>query len=114
VGKTIKKNVEDHLNQELSGIEAIRWAMIENHTTKPKKDNIPGGLGLKIIKEFVKLNKGKVQIVSSDGYYEFKKGREKYETLVNAFPGTLVNLEFNLDDQSFYYLEEEEIEDIIF
>lgn len=114
VGKTIKKNVSDHLQQETDGIDAIRWAMVENHTTKPKKDNIPGGLGLKIIKEFVKLNKGKVQIVSSDGYYEFKKGREKYESLVNPFPGTLVNLEFNLDDQSFYYLEEEEIEDIIF
>jgi len=62
VGKTIKKNVNNFLQKELSGIDAIEWALAENNTTKPKEKNIPGGLGLKIICEFARLNNGKVHI----------------------------------------------------
>jgi hypothetical protein len=114
VGKTIKKNVNDFLFDNLSGIEAIQWALQESNTTKPKVKNIPGGLGLKIICEFAKLNNGKVHIISSDGFWEFNRGVARSYTLDYLFPGTLVNLEFNLDDSSFYYLNNESPEEIIF
>jgi hypothetical protein len=114
IGRTIKGNVSTYLRKEISGIEAIEWALQENNTTKPKEKNIPGGLGLKIICDFTRLNNGKVQIVSSDGCWQLSHGKEQSLKLNNSFPGTLVNLEFNLDDQSFYYLTEEKPEDIIF
>lgn len=103
-----------HLITELSGIDAIKWALQENNTTKPKSENIPGGLGLKIICDFARLNKGKVQIISSDGCWQLSHEKEEFLVLDYPFPGTLVNLEFNLDDQSFYYLENETPEEIIF
>ena len=114
VGRTIKKNVCDYLKADMPGIQAILWAIKENNTTKPKENNIPGGLGLKIICDFARLNNGKVQIVSSDGCWQLIKGREMYDALDFPFPGTLVNLEFNLNDESFYYLQSEKPEDIIF
>lgn len=114
VGRTIRKNVQEYLNIEISGIDAIKWAMHANNTTKPKEKNIPGGLGLKIIKDFAKMNRGKIQIASGNGYYQLEKGSEKFLELPHDFPGTLVNLEFNLDDKSFYYLKREKPEDIIF
>lgn len=114
MGKTIKNNVNEYLNSELSGIDTILWALKDNNTTKPKERNIPGGLGLKLIYEFASMNKGKVQIVSSDGCWQLSRNKEEKLTLEYPFPGTIVNLEFNLDDKSFYYLKEEKQEDIIF
>ncbi|HOZ30013.1 MAG TPA: hypothetical protein PLL66_03770 [Bacteroidales bacterium] len=114
IGKSIKKNVNDFLNSDLTGVDAILWALADNNTTKPKAKNIPGGLGLKIICEFARLNKGKVQIVSNNGYWQQTVSGESSKSLFHAFPGTLVNLEFNLDDKSFYYLKDEPIEEIIF
>ncbi len=114
IGRTIPKNVNDFLKTDASGIDTIHWALLENNTTKPKEKNIPGGLGLKIIKDFARLNRGKIQIASGNGYYQLEKGREKFISLTHPFPGTLVNLEFNLNDQSFYYLLREKPEDIIF
>lgn len=114
VGRTIRNNVRDFLSNDISGIDAIEWALLEKNTTKSKARNIPGGLGFDIIRNFARMNNGKVQIVSSDGCWQLNRGKEKSYTLDYAFPGTLVNLEFNLDDQSFYYLKEEKPEAIIF
>lgn len=114
IGKTIKRNVNMFLEKDYSGIDAILWALKDNNTTKPKEKKIPGGLGLKIITDFTRLNQGKIQIVSSDGYWELNKGIEKSYTLDYIFPGTIVNLEFNLNDASFYYLDNETPTEIIF
>lgn len=112
MGKTIKANVNEFLNKNLTGAETIEWAMEYGHTTKT--GNISGGLGLDIIQEFIKLNKGKIQIISSEGYWEFQKGDTKKLLFDNFFPGTIANLEFNLDDQSVYQLKEEISLDDIF
>lgn len=114
VGRTIKSNVGGYLEKNISGVDAIRWAVQESNTTKLKERNIPGGLGLKIICDFARLNHGKIQIVSSDGYWRLSNGKEYSRSIEYPFPGTLVNLEFNLDDHSFYYLKNEPHEDIIF
>ena len=108
LGNTIRKNVNDFLHTNLDGEASIKWAVTENNTTKPKEDNIPGGIGLKIIIEFVQMNKGKLQIVSSNGFWEFNKGMTQSLLMKNEFPGTVVNIEFNLDDASFYYLKDED------
>jgi len=114
LGRTIKVNVNEFLRTSMSGKESIEWAIEANNSTKPKHNKIPGGLGLKLILDFVRLNKGKIQIVSSGGYWEMNKGKINAAEFDNEFPGTLVNIEFNLDDRNFYYLKDEKVEDIIF
>lgn len=111
MGQTIKANVNEHLHTNFSGSEAIEWALAYGNTTKT--GNIPGGLGLDIIFEFIKLNKGKIQIVSSDGYWEYRNGETESKLFDKPFPGTIVNIEFNLDDKDSYRLTEEvSLEDI--
>ncbi len=105
LGKTIKKNVNSFLNNSMNGADCIEWAMEENNTTKT--GNISGGLGLAYIFDFIKVNKGKIQIVSSDGYWEFRKGKVRKEPLDFKFPGTIANLEFNFSDTNSYMLKNE-------
>ncbi len=112
MGKTIKTNVNEYLNKKLTGSETILWALKNGHTTKT--GNISGGLGLDIIFEFIKLNNGKIQIISSDGYWEFRRGEIQTMLFKNYFPGTIANIEFNLDDSSIYQLKEEISLDDIF
>lgn len=107
-GITIKENVCNFLAESLSGSETIQWAIVRGNSTKQEV----GGLGLGIIFEFIKLNKGKIHIVSADGYYEFSNGQETTKTLSNPFEGTLVNLTFDLTDKHHYYLEEESLDNI--
>jgi signal transduction histidine kinase len=105
-GISIRKNVRDFLGaKSLSGKEAIKWAMQYGNTTKI---GTSGGLGLDIIFEFVKLNKGKIQIISSNGYWEYNNEVITSESFENSFVGTIANIKFNLDDSSYYYLKEEE------
>ena len=106
VGRTIQKNVNDFFEGRsfFSASEAIEWAIQYGHTTKTDQT---GGLGLDLLKEFVKLNKGRIQIVSATGYWEFIEGRTSISKIDYSFPGTIVTIEFNFDDTAFYMLKEE-------
>ncbi|RMD96483.1 MAG: ATP-binding protein [Calditrichaeota bacterium] len=105
LGATIKKNVCAYLNKDLTGEEAIKWAVTEKHTTKTGP--IPGGLGLKLIREFIAVNKGRMQIVSADGFWEQRETQINSATFQQEFPGTIVNLEFNIDKNYSYGLSSE-------
>lgn len=107
LGKTIRKNVNEYFNSgnKLGGKDCIKWAVEEGHTTK--KGNIPGGLGLSLIREFLRLNKGGIQIISSNGYWEEKNGSIFEKDILNRFLGTIVTLEFNLNDNKSYVMTSE-------
>ena len=105
-GINIKENVSRYLNREIGGMEAIDWAMQKGNTTK--SGSIPGGLGLDIIFQFIKLNDGKIQIISSDGFWEYKKQHINKQKLAHSFEGTMANLEFNLNDKCHYYMADEQ------
>lgn len=99
-------NINENMNLHLSPKDAIVWAMKENQTTK-KGGTVPGGLGLKLIKDFIEKNNGKMQIVTYNGYWEFSKKRTTLNTFSSNFPGTVVNIEINTADSSYYCLESE-------
>lgn len=103
LGHSIRKNVRDYLKvAELSGADAIRWAVEYGNTTRV--GNIPGGLGYSLIRDFIRLNLGKVQVVSADGYWEERNGLEQVRAFPHTFAGTLVNMEFNINDSRTYSL----------
>jgi len=104
VGVGFKNKVNERFKSNLSAVQAISWAIMERSTTKR---DITGGIGLAILKEFVVKNKGKMQIVSDDGFYEYGPGGENTHTFNAPFPGTIVNLQFRTDDNASYILKEE-------
>jgi signal transduction histidine kinase len=92
-------------NKMISSVDAIKWALKEGNTSK--RGSEPGGFGLKLLQEFIELNKGKVQVVSRQGYYEFDGLNAKFEKMNCDLQGTTVNLEINTDDKKAYKLKSE-------
>ncbi|NQU64739.1 MAG: sensor histidine kinase [SAR324 cluster bacterium] len=105
-GVGIRDNVRKYTRKpKLNSCKAIEWAMTEGNTTKT--GNQPGGLGLKLIKDFIQMNGGKIQVVSRFGYYEFSANGEFIQKMNNDFPGTCINIEINTEDTSSYCLKSE-------
>ncbi|MCD9853792.1 hypothetical protein LUD75_03705 [Epilithonimonas sp. JDS] len=91
--------------------DCIDWAMVSGNTTKT--GNISGGLGLGLIFDFINLSKGNMQVISSNGYWELREGKKFMTDLNFSFIGTIVNLEFDLQNpDTFYYFKDEIFEDI--
>ncbi len=102
-GVGFKEKVNHKFNSNLSAEQAIKWAVQDRNTTK----DITGGIGLAMLKEFTEYNKGKIQIVSSDGYYQYSKSLEFTDSFQGAFPGTIINIQFKTNDNSSYILKKE-------
>ncbi len=105
-GVGILENVRNYTTKRpLDSCKASEWAMTEGNTPTP--DNQPGGLGLKLIKDFIQMNGGKFQIVSRYGYYEFSANNLFVQKMENDFPGSCINIEINTKDTSSYCLKSE-------
>lgn len=105
LGMGIRENLSRRRKIDLDALAAIKWALTGTNTTKT--DAIPGGLGLKLLRDFIELNRGRIQIVSDAGYWEFAAGKAHGRALPHPFPGTVVNVEINTADQNSYRLSTE-------
>lgn len=109
-GHTIPFKVNDFLTkrgwQPMTPCQAIRWALMDGNTTK----DIPGGLGLAALIDFLRLNQGAMQIVSGHGMVEYRNDQLKDYSLSESFDGTIVNMEFNFNDNKNYMLAEESLD----
>ena len=104
-GIGIRRKIYKELGLKMNSDKAIEWALQEGNTTR--KGNVPGGLGLKLIREFIAMNKGRIQIVSDRGYWEFNPQGETLCRIDTPFPGTVINIEINTSDASSYCLSSE-------
>ena len=105
LGVGIRQNIQDHVGHTLSPEKAIDWATQGNNTTK--QGDVPGGLGLKLLCEFIDLNGGCLQIASDAGYWCRKNEETTLARLSHPFPGTVASVEINTADQSSYMLSSE-------
>jgi anti-sigma regulatory factor (Ser/Thr protein kinase) len=103
-GIGFKQKINRRFNTNFSAIQAIRWAIEDGNSTKI---GIPGGIGLAILKEFIRMNEGKIQIVSDDGFYQLMADQETVQQFGSSFPGTIINMQFRTDDNKSYRLAEE-------
>lgn len=104
-GIGIRRKIYKELGLKMNSDKAIDWALQEGNTTR--KGNVPGGLGLKLIREFIAMNKGRIQIVSDRGYWEFNPQGETLCRIDTPFPGTVINIDINTSDTSSYCLSSE-------
>lgn len=119
MGQTIRENVLEYFenNGQKNTEHCISWSMFLGHTTKLDKS---GGFGLHWLEEFLKLNKGKLQMVSDNEYLERDYSEinratyNKEKVFSNSFNGTIVNIEVNINDTGAYKLKSEINEDDIF
>jgi hypothetical protein len=85
----------------MSDPKAVAWAMQNLHTTR--QDDIPG-LGLKILRDFIRLNGGKLVVASNGGFWCQNDHGLEILKLSSEFPGTAVMLEINTADTNRYDL----------
>ena len=112
LGIGIRRNILEHSGLNLRASEAITWATVGHNTTK--RGNIPGGLGLKLLREFITLNAGRIQIVSDSGYWALESGAVVTKEMPYSFPGTVVGIEIDTADKRSYRLSSEISENDIF
>ncbi len=112
LGIGIKNVIRQKRGLELTAAQAIQWATEDSNTTKT--GSIPGGLGLKLLKEFISKNNGCILITSDTGFWRYKGGQIYMSSFRNCFPGTVVNIEVNTADTSFYCLTSEVSNEDIF
>ena len=111
-GVGIPQNVRDfHKNNHLPADEALKWAFQKGTTTRGGE--VVGGIGLDYLKQFVHINKGKLNILSHDGCATIDENGEIYENKQTFFGGTLVNITL-LCDESYYYFDSEADEETLF
>ncbi len=82
--------------------ECICWAVQKGNSTEPISET--SGLGLHVLREFLMMNGGLLQIVSGNGYFHQSGGDpETYhtETMRNSIDGTLVNIRVIYDDKLY-------------
>ena len=105
LGIGIRQNVLENAGLNLMADQAIVWATEGQNTTK--RGRIPGGLGLKLLQEFITLNGGRIQIVSDAGYWCLEKGNVSTTQIQHPFPGTVVSIEIDTADTRSYKLSSE-------
>ena len=103
-GIGFKRKVNERFQSNLSATKAIEWAVQDKKTTKI---GISGGIGLAVLSEFIKINGGKMQIVSDEGFYQYDKNGVQSKLFDGGFPGTIVNLQFCTNDTNNYSLQSE-------
>lgn len=103
--------------QSLSNsIEAIELAIKEGVSSRV---DMRAGLGLTHIHRFLEINKGKIDIISGDGWvhWDYEGGGEPVivrKRLGIEFGGTVVNINARADGEGLYFLSSENPEDDIF
>jgi hypothetical protein len=98
-------------NPNIPADVALRWAFQRGTTTKP--NGTSRGMGLDLLKEFVKLNKGKLEVFSHESYAIIDSKLEEFMNRATFFEGTLINITF-ICDESYYQLASETIEEPFF
>lgn len=100
-GKTFMSAINDSLNYIFNyDFEYIEWALKKKNTSKK---NVPGGLGLYMLNELVKLSNGELIILSGKGYYHLSYSNKINDFTINvkdfstSFPGTTVTVKLPLD-----------------
>ncbi len=106
---SINLQINGWFNANTCSMLAIEWAIKDRNTTK---DGVSGGIGLALLHEFIQKNKGKIQIISNDGFWELNTNKIIKSSFKNEFPGTMVNIVVKTNDKNSYMLYDEIPDDI--
>lgn len=91
-------------NANIPASKTLEWAFKRGTTTK--SNGTGRGLGLDLLKEFVRVNNGKIELFSNEGHVMISKDDETYENRSVSFDGTLVNITLRCDESYYHFADE--------
>lgn len=105
-GGGIPANAATNLGRSyVSGEEALSWAFTRG-TTTVKNQRYPRGLGLDLIKDFVRLNDGSVEIFSHHGHGIVTSTDERFRSLLPWISATVVQMRIRCDKMHYMFATE--------
>lgn len=107
LGIGIADNVKKYLNQKnLTPEECVKWALQVGNSTQTDSINsdMARGLGLDVLKEFITINKGSLDIYTNTCHIFLNNDSTDYNTeLIDTnFPGTMVLITINCSKEISY------------
>lgn len=109
-GQGIPAKVRNFLSRDpraekLTAAGCLNWAFQRGTTTKPREKG-PGGLGLDLLKEFIRLNHGKLELYSNEGYGVIDSAGEHFRNLSVSFEGTVFHITLRCDETLYRFADE--------
>ena len=113
-GKGIVENVRDFFIsngiqkikvREIPDKKCLEWAFQKGNSTIANK-NIPRGMGLDLLKNFISSNHGRLELYSNNAHVVISANGEYYEDCEHGFSGTVVHITL-ICDEKFYRLQSE-------
>jgi len=101
IGIGIPESINRRFGVSFDSVTAISWAMKSGNTTK---QGVSGGIGLALLQEFISQNRGKIQVISGDGFWELNERGVETKVFTNEFPGTAINIYVRTNDPASYAL----------
>jgi hypothetical protein len=93
----------DSRAKDLKASACLRWAFQAGNTTKTDE---PGGSGLDLLKQFIAINQGELEVYSNEGYAIIDKDGERYENMIISFEGTAVQITLRCDEKLYQFKDE--------
>jgi hypothetical protein len=103
-GVGICANVNHYLPAPLESEKAMEWAFDKTHSTLNGIVDYPRGAGLSLLEGFARLNRGRIDVVSNDGYCRITDKERTFRRLKNPIIGTIFSINIHADDKHVYLL----------
>jgi signal transduction histidine kinase len=84
----------------------MEWAFQRGTSTKAQTGGGPCGLGLDLLRSFVRLNGGNLEMFSHEGHALITPDSVQFSSCASFFPGTLVTITL-ICDEEYYHLNSE-------
>lgn len=109
-GPGIPENAARKLRRTwVPGDEALRWAFTKGTTTATNQ-RYPRGLGLDLLREFVEINRGCLDVYSHHGHGRVISGEQVFKGLQLSMSATIVQIHLNCDDHTYMFQQEFELQ----
>lgn len=107
-GLGIPANVKEYFKDrpsvdQLDAALCLKWAFRERTSTI---EGVGRGNGLSLLKEFVNINHGTLEVYSENGYALITNQKEQYSNRASFFEGTLVNITLRCDKKYYRLVDE--------
>jgi len=108
-GQGIPAKVRNYLSSDpragqLTAAGCLRWAF--QRGTSTVKASVARGLGLDLLKEFIRLNQGKLEVYSNEGYVVIDQNGERFENRPASFEGTVFYVTLRCDEALYRFADE--------
>jgi hypothetical protein len=89
---------------QLTAAQCLKWAFGPGHTTRP--NGMARGIGLDVLKEFIKVNHGKMEVYSNEGCASIDHSNEIFTNRESFFEGTIFHITLICDEKRYQFADE--------